>query len=1069
MKTILLSLLLIATAWSADTYVSLEGDDTNDGTSPETAFRTIQKGVDALQPGDTLIIGPGEYHESVYREHLGSPDAETVIRAEIPHTVILRGDVPAPPFTPLPGQPFVYQADFDQPVQAINEQDTLKILENVPSIAEVVFEPGTFYQDLEAGKIYLSTSDLQPADVHRYSFSVEQTRGGLYLLEPVRVTVEGLAATGYNSQLPLPRLHYGNSASDVNPWGIFLQRATDSTIRNCVAWLNAGGLAAHSADRGGNLIEHCVAYGNYSTQSTSGGNILIYNINHDISRYNYGYASERNGVRLYTSGTDPVGLLTRNLGWGNDSGDFQVKAGLIGEATHNVALASGGTTNDNTYHNLVGNNGKVRPEQNNIVLERYNDLDYDAEFADPVNLDFRLQSSSRFRGDGPDGIDRGPFPYEPVVTYLSPTGDDAADGLSMQTAQKSFAKALELLEPGDTLYLTGGPYMVDGELPPGDPANPIHIRGRGKALAVLQGPLSLTGQRGYRFERIAFMQAPRLSQTADIHFRNCTFVEGLVVNDSQDLQVRHSVLLQPLSLMDSTGSLLSGNIFHNADTSAIIADDESAIAWADYNSYTQADVAWQVAGWPRSAANHEAHSHELTPQFLTVDGLPVLQNGEAFHPGGPLGTSIGHYRERELYHDRPLTVEPPRLHSVSAHSANIEWWTSSPVPAVVEWGETSELENREQLTAQHAYHPGNPLRPYTSFSLTDLKPATTYHIRLSEPFESEVISFTTLAERAAPRQLFVATDGDDTNDGLSRANAFRTIGHAAAQSRPGDTVLIGGGTYFEHVRIRVTGEQGAPITFKAIPGEKVTLDGNDKRLVAAFTAQNKAHLAIDSLYFFNYQRRNVQGMIRLLRCRDIRVTRCFQDGRTAGYDPEFITGAVIDGLVVENCVVLNTWDGIGLGQATNVHIAHNVFLRPAIRSIIFSNCEDAVVRQNIIGDNLAKKQGAPLIPGTPSSFTASNNCFWLRKPESERPVFGRNGMHLREYEQGQSIEQKNLLADPQFPASAEVGAEPYFSDAMMRNIEDFPDLFTQNPEFIKRGIGLQPEVFADFHFHQASK
>jgi hypothetical protein len=34
---------------------------------------------------------------------------------------------------------------------------------------------------------------------------------------------------------------------------------------------------------------------------------------------------------------------------------------------------------------------------------------------------------------------------------------------------------------------------------------------------------------------------------------------------------------------------------------------------------------------------------------------------------------------------------------------------------------------------------------------------------------------------------------------------------------------------------------------------------------------------------------------------------------------------------------------------------------------------------------------------------------------------------------------------------------------------DFDSFFTTNPELIKRGIGLQPEAFRDFHFNVPAK
>ena len=46
--------------------------------------------------GDTLSIGRGEYAEAVARKGLGSAEKETVIRAEMRGTVLLRGDVDAP-------------------------------------------------------------------------------------------------------------------------------------------------------------------------------------------------------------------------------------------------------------------------------------------------------------------------------------------------------------------------------------------------------------------------------------------------------------------------------------------------------------------------------------------------------------------------------------------------------------------------------------------------------------------------------------------------------------------------------------------------------------------------------------------------------------------------------------------------------------------------------------------------------------------------------------------------------------------------------------------------------------
>ena len=114
--TIMLMLALHAPCRAAEYFVSKQGDDANNGRRQDKAFLTIQKGVDALKAGDTLTIAPGEYFERVMRVNLGGADVDTVIRAEIPGTALLRGDVPAPEFKKIDGYRFVYAAKFWPPL-----------------------------------------------------------------------------------------------------------------------------------------------------------------------------------------------------------------------------------------------------------------------------------------------------------------------------------------------------------------------------------------------------------------------------------------------------------------------------------------------------------------------------------------------------------------------------------------------------------------------------------------------------------------------------------------------------------------------------------------------------------------------------------------------------------------------------------------------------------------------------------------------------------------------------------------------------------------------------------------
>ena len=75
-----------AKAARADTfYVSVSGSDVALATgTEERPWRTIQRGVDALKPGDTLLIGPGTYRERVEIKRGGSSPSSPVTIAALP-------------------------------------------------------------------------------------------------------------------------------------------------------------------------------------------------------------------------------------------------------------------------------------------------------------------------------------------------------------------------------------------------------------------------------------------------------------------------------------------------------------------------------------------------------------------------------------------------------------------------------------------------------------------------------------------------------------------------------------------------------------------------------------------------------------------------------------------------------------------------------------------------------------------------------------------------------------------------------------------------------------------------
>ena len=79
---------------------------------------------------------------------------------------------------------------------------------------------------------------------------------------------------------------------------------------------------------------------------------------------------------------------------------------------------------------------------------------------------------------------------------------------------------------------------------------------------------------------------------------------------------------------------------------------------------------------------------------------------------------------------------------------------------------------------------------------------------------------------------YVAVGGRDDNPG-TLARPWRTIGFAASRLRPGDTLLVRGGTYLERPKVAVSGTAAAPVTIQSYPGETAVIDSGPAQLRTA--------------------------------------------------------------------------------------------------------------------------------------------------------------------------------------------------------------------------------------------
>jgi hypothetical protein len=991
----------------AEWFVGKNGQDRAAGKSAETAFATIAKGLAALNPGDVLTILPGDYFEAVQTSATGTAEAPITIRAERPGTVLMRGDVDAGGFQAVPGMRHVYMTKFEKRVEAVGERTTLQMLTPMLTLAEVEMTLGSYLHDEKNGRLYVHSSDSQSPDLHSLSVSVTNDCGIAFIGEKAGryVVVDGLAFTGYNHR------DYSTRRGARTRWGLMFRNPEHVTVRNCTAFLNSGGI--HFLGGGqGCVVEDCHAFANWSRYVDIGNNINGWGVSGTIFRRNRaeGFmndtSSSRGDIVFYSGGAGCI--MEENV---------CMNAGLMIKGGHKDAIQRGNVT--------VGRKFYRAPDATNLQLESLRVKDLADTYADPLNGDFRLQA-----GTSPAAV---PQPFAGDVFYVSPQGEDSAPGTSARQPWRTLAHAGRQAKAGQTVYLLPGVYE-ESLLPTnsGTVDKPVRFLRHGHGRVVLEG--------GGRHETGIDLSGLEHVEVRGLELRNFSR-HGVKANDSRRLRVVQCVfridingtaaafgnirdlcfvhnLIEGcgtgLTLRKSPGAVVTGNAFQDVLGPQIQLDEASfARLWSDRNAFGEgrsAKTMFAVAQTTSSSLSEWQASSRLDPHSIasplrldTTDAhVLALEPDSPLAGNGPLGTPVGPFlRVRER---KPLQAEDINVRSVTHSTASLEWWLRwDNAATTLEWGATPDCANKVELPAA-AYH---------SAGLAGLEPGREYHFRITtrvngsllrfvssvgedtkppRPAPGSTHKFTTAPEPMPARVFHVSANGDDKRDGLNPATSWRTLSHAAAQARAGDTVEVHAGVYEEFVPVRGTGDVGAPLTFRAAPGEIVWLSGTARNRGTAFLVTAKNHVIIEGFHLREFGSFQTQAL-RFEGGTGHVVRRCFYDGRVAsGYAGVFLGAEKTHGLLVENCVMIGGMgEGLTLSRCEDASIRHCVFYNNNIRAMTVNQWNPKArftLSHNLICDSIPTKTGNALVRLMDVENLVSAHNLWFTRtgPESRRLV-----------------------------------------------------------------------------------
>ncbi|MBR7138291.1 MAG: right-handed parallel beta-helix repeat-containing protein [Lentisphaeria bacterium] len=1036
LSSLILALCVGVCCCAKEYFVSMEGNDKWPGTKAKP-FKTMQKAVSLVNPGDIVTVRGGVYREKVEIRCSGTAEKPIIFRGAPGETVLHTAAYPVTQaWKKTPGYRFIYESYSPYAVSMLFDSSLITRYMAVEDMKYLDKQPGAYLLDKKTGKLYVNT--FSGRDPNMLNFMIVPWMGGNTeaghgggktgnKIQPFSADTTELyrwlkGFIIYGKNIIVENFTFGfwpGQAVRVNA------PAENVIVRNNTVFGGTCGLMLYGAVKNSKIVNNrvfrvagtgiqlsgsgtkCLVKGNYvfncgtcspfkSAPEASSGN--IFNIAHygsfsytdiidnivvstDYERCGKTLMRNKGAIRRFTT-------QTGNVFYG---GGVSLYAGekssalLANNTCYQGKITIGSLKTENKYTPVI---------KDNLFIEKGGSRD--PEFADVYHRDFRLQPDSPHVG-------KGAFPKPGNVLYVKPDG--SGSGATPAKAASLIAALKKLSGKDAVIYMLPGTYT-------------------GKAVTA--GDVKIANAEGGRV----------IWKNGALTGKGKVTVDGIIFNDTvlqmnDSLIVKHAVFDR--SKVSSKHTVFENCTFRNSNASGRITMRNSFVCGTgntfavagmlSENNFFNSDKALKAF----QSRVEEAHKSRFTSVKLNKDY--TLPDNSPLTSAGLDCSAIGGQPVKE--YDQPMQIENLQVKQISSNSVLISWDTPRHYCNVnvrarcVEtkesfFGGSSNQETGLRFTGGEVVV--RNLLPGKNYVFN----CHFYSVR-KEPMVTKSLNF-----RVDPnfKHKPVTLQVDPKAPG-----AFRTLTDALCKAGPGDTVIVGPGIYTEQVNVYLSG-----VTIKSrVPG-KASL--NVAGLFNyAIKVNGAADVTVDGFQFIGLPYSAGRKALWISQAKNFTLRNCFfhrVNSKRGGVSNIQFLGNNVDGVLVENCVFDSGFHGIWLYPAKNVTIRNCSFYGNGVNAI-HVGCEQGWKTQiynNIFQDTVSNHHTAAVtVAEHGPHIYCDYNIYWKtsRAPKQCYYAFGRHKTS-RSYSAPWSVKKKNqpeTLKETQRRFGVEkhaIEADPLFTD-----------------------------------------